>query len=100
MEPRFHQSDATVHADGDIYRCRANLRSWAEDPATGHPPVRTSQEQWAGRLHFDSDADAETVLYADAPHLVVDDTETTFTVDDLDRPTATLTIRGSGTPPF
>ena len=37
MEPRFHQGDAAVHADGDVYRCRANLRCWTDQ--TPHPPA-------------------------------------------------------------
>ncbi|MEW1914779.1 hypothetical protein AB0442_41530 [Kitasatospora sp. NPDC085895] len=101
MEPRFHQGDAVVHADDDIYRCRANLRSWADGGPTGGPtPQPARPEQWAGRLHFDSDTDAETVLYADTLHLVVGDSTGTFLVEDLERPTATLTIRGHGPAPF
>ncbi|MEV7181726.1 hypothetical protein [Kitasatospora sp. NPDC093679] len=103
MEPRFHEGDATVHADGDVYRCRANLRCWTDRIQTrtsGGASRPGGLEQWTGRLRFDADADAETVLHADAPGLVVDGPEAAFLVEDLDRPTATLTIRGSGPAPF
>ncbi|MEW1913853.1 hypothetical protein AB0442_36425 [Kitasatospora sp. NPDC085895] len=99
MEPRFHQGDAKVHAGADLYRCRANLRCWTDQISNG-TSLYPGLQQWAGHLHFDSDADAETVLYAAAPYLVVDDSEAAFLVEDLDRPTATLAIRGNGPAPF
>ncbi|GAA1123823.1 hypothetical protein [Kitasatospora arboriphila] len=99
MEPRFHQGDATVHASGDVYRCRANLRCWTDPDSHGTSPY-PGLEQWAGRLHFDSETAAETVLYAAAPYLVLGDTASTFSVEALDRPTATLTIHGTGPAPL
>ncbi|MFD0526035.1 hypothetical protein ACFQ1I_00330 [Kitasatospora arboriphila] len=67
--------------------------------ATGHPPT-PAWSNGLGRLHFDSETAAETVLYAAAPYLVLGDTASTFSVEALDRPTATLTIHGTGPAPL
>ncbi|MEV8099311.1 hypothetical protein [Kitasatospora sp. NPDC085879] len=74
MEPRFHQGGATVHAGGDVYRCRANLRCWDDQIQArtfGGVSLHDGLEQWAGRLRFDNDADAETILFTDPPRLAL-----------------------------
>jgi len=103
MEPRFYEDDAVVHTDGAEYRCRANLRCWADQfrvRTFGGTGVHDGQQQWIGRLRFDSGADADAVLTAESLRLVVNGTQGDFLAGSIDQATATLTIRGSGDPPF
>ncbi|MFD9127050.1 hypothetical protein [Kitasatospora sp. NPDC059571] len=104
MEPRFYQGDAVVHADGTVYRCWANLRCWTDRVRArtfGGTSVHDGQQEWMGRLRFDTSADAGAVLVADNLRLVIGNgAQNAFLANAIDHATATLTIRGSGATPF